>query len=47
MPLVGQYRVLTPTMYRSRMACTRQAISMEHYEKGQDEGGPHHSIALR
>ncbi|XP_059089353.1 uncharacterized protein LOC131885344 [Tigriopus californicus] len=27
--LRGQYRVLTPTMYRSRMAATRQAISMD------------------
>ncbi len=29
----GMYRVLTPTMYRSRMACARQALSMD-YEDG-------------
>ena len=26
----GQYRVLTPTMYRSRMAAARQAVSMDY-----------------
>jgi len=27
--MTGQYRVLTPTMYRSRMATARQAVSMD------------------
>ena len=27
--MCGKYRVLTPTMYRSRMAATRQALSMD------------------
>ena len=27
--MYGQYRVLTPTMYRSRMVATRQAVAMD------------------
>ncbi len=36
--MTGKYRVLTPTMYRSRMAATRQAISMDCGE-GSGTGG--------
>ncbi len=32
---MNAYRVLTPTMYRSRMACARQAVSMDY----DDENG--------
>ena len=30
-PIFSGYRVLTPTMYRSRMAAARQALSMDCY----------------
>ena len=35
--LFSGYKVLTPTMYRSRIAAARQAVSMDCYYSYQDE----------
>ena len=40
---MNAYRVLTPTMYRSRMACARQAVSMDY----DDENGAVKRARLR